>query len=308
MRLTYYPGCSLSATGRAYDESTRAVCSKIGVELKELDDWNCCGATSYMSAKELLSYSISARNLCLAQQEGHDVVAPCAACFTILRKTDHYLADIPELRSKVAKVLAAAELEYEPGSVKVKHLIEVFGGNDGHVAERIRSLVQTPLTGLKIAPYYGCQVVRPPVEFDHPEFPTTMDDLMSVLGASVVYFPAKARCCGASLMASNQEAAFRLCRNILLCAQENQADCIVTACPLCQMNLDAFQDGINARYGTRFAMPVLYFTQLVGIALGIPATGLGLGREIVAAGPLLSRFADVPKPLATAHEAGKEAR
>ena len=152
----------------------------------------------------------------------------------------------------------------------------------------IRDLVVEPLAGLKVAPYYGCQIVRPMVEFDHPEFPTLLDDLIRALGAEVTYFPVKTRCCGASLMGSNEPAALRLCKNLLLAAQQGGAECIVTVCPLCQMNLDAFQDKVNAAYETSFRIPVLYFTQLMGVAMGMEPPLLGLGREIISPLPLLS--------------------
>ncbi len=288
MRFAYYPGCSLEATGRAYDESTRAVASAMGLELEELEDWNCCGATTYMSVRELLSVSISARNLSLAQRRGLDIVAPCSACFTVLRKANHYLEEMPDLRRRVGSVLEAVDLPYEPGSVKVLHLLEAVLASGG--LERLRDLVVQPLTGLRVAPYYGCQIVRPRVEFDHPEFPDSLDRVIAALGATPVYYPVKTRCCGASLVASNEAAAFRLCKNLLLCAQQNGADCIATLCPLCQMNLDAFQNEVNATYGTRFQIPVLYFTQLMGLAMGLEDRALGIGREIVSSAASLAGF------------------
>jgi heterodisulfide reductase subunit B len=291
MRFAYYPGCSLEATGRAYDESSRALAGPLGIELEELEDWNCCGATTYMSVRELMAFSFSARNLSLAQQRGLDIVAPCSACFTVLRKTDHYLREMPELRAKVSRVLEAAGLAYDPGSVRVRHLLEVMLQNGG--MERIRERVRAPLSGLRVAPYYGCQIVRPRVDFDTPELPTTLDNLLKVLGADVVYYPVKTRCCGASLVASNEPAAVRLCKNLLLCAQQSGADCIVTLCPLCQMNLDGFQQKVNATYGTNFRTPVLYFTQLTALAMGLSPRALGLGRGIVDARPLLSRYGEI---------------
>jgi heterodisulfide reductase subunit B len=292
MPYAYYPGCSLTATGRAYDESSRAVAEPFGLHAEELEDWNCCGATSYMSVRELLAMAISARNLALAQRKGMNILAPCSACFTVLRKTDHYLQEMPALRKKVNNVLHAAGLSYEPGSVRVHHPLEITVRQGG--AQRVRERVKNPLKGLKVAPYYGCQIVRPEVDFDNPEFPTTLDELMTTLGATVVYYPVKSRCCGASLMASNEAAAIRLCKNLLLCAQQNGADCIVTVCPLCQMNLDAFQTEINSRYGTSFNIPVLYFTQIMGVAMGLPAQALGIGRELIPARPLLARYMDLP--------------
>ncbi len=301
MRFAYYPGCSLEATGRAYDESIRAIAGPLGIELEEIRDWNCCGATTYMSVRELLSFSISARNLSLAQQQGLDIVAPCSACFTVLRKTDHYLQEIPQLRRKVDTVLHAAGLSYEPGSVRVRHLLEVMVVNG--CIEQLRERIKVPLKGLRVAPYYGCQIVRPAVEFDHAEFPTSLDQVIEAIGAEVVYYPVKTRCCGASLMASNEPAAIRLCKNLLLCAQQNNANCIITLCPLCQMNLDGFQKEVNARYGTNFQIPILYFTQLIALAIGLPPATVGLGREIVSARTLLSPYVELPQTAATGQPA-----
>jgi heterodisulfide reductase subunit B len=300
MRFSYYPGCSMAATGRAYGESMHAIIGKLGIELAELDDWNCCGATSYMSVRELLSYAISARNLSIAAKQGMDLVAPCSACFTILRKTDHYMHDYPDLRRKVNEALGAAGLSYEPGSVKVRHLLEVAVMGDN--LERLRAAVSSPLVGLRVAPYYGCQTLRPRVDFDDPEDPHTLDDLLKALGADVVPYPTKSKCCGGSLMATNEKAALRLCRNILLAAHYTGAHCIATVCPLCQMNLDGFQAKVNSAYGTNFNFPILYFTQLMGVAMGVEGASLGLGREIVAAAPVLAHHGTGPK----APFAGKE--
>jgi len=300
MRFSYYPGCSMAATGRAYGESMHAIIGRLGIELVELDDWNCCGATSYMSVRELLSYAISARNLSIAAKQGSDLVAPCSACFTILRKTDHYMHDNPELCRKVNQALGAAGLSYEPGSVKVRHLLEV--AVMGENLARLRAEVKAPLSGLRVAPYYGCQTLRPRVDFDDPEDPHTLDDVIRALGAQVVDYPTKSKCCGGSLMATNEKAALRLCRDILLAAQHTGAHCIATVCPLCQMNLDGFQSKVNAAYGTNFNFPILYFTQLMGLAMGVAGTSLGLGREIVAAAPVLGRHGSGPQ----ASLAGKE--
>ncbi|HTP26382.1 MAG TPA: CoB--CoM heterodisulfide reductase iron-sulfur subunit B family protein [Anaeromyxobacteraceae bacterium] len=285
MRFAYYPGCSLSAIGRAYDESARAVCKHLGIELDELEDWNCCGATAFMCVNELLGLSISARNLCIAQRMALDLVVPCPACFTNLRKTDRALRDRPQARRQVAEVLAAGKLSYLPGTVPVRHLLEALLMDEG--LGRIRSAVRIPLRGLAVAPYYGCQVVRPPVDFDESEYPTMLDGLLTSLGAEVVHYPLKSRCCGAALMGTSERTALHLCKELLHCAQQNGALLIATLCPLCQTNLDAFQSSVNRAFGTSFHIPVLYFTQLMGIAMGLPGPCLGLGREIVSAAPLL---------------------
>jgi len=176
---TYFPGCSSSEGGaKAYGWSTRAVSKALDIELVELDDWNCCGSTPYSSVEELASYCLSARNLALAEKSGLDLVTPCSSCYVILSRTNSYLKQYPELKAKVDKALAAGGLKYR-GTVRVRHLLDVIVNDIGYDA--IKSRVGRDLGGLKVAPYYGCQVVRPRFGFDHPEFPQSLDKLIDTL-------------------------------------------------------------------------------------------------------------------------------
>jgi heterodisulfide reductase subunit B2 len=290
MRYAYFPGCSLDATGRQYGESIRAVAEALGVELAEIEDWNCCGATAYMNVNEVLSFCLSARNLAIVAGNGNgkELVTPCNACYTNLRKTEVYLTEFPEIKSKVDQALAEGGMSYE-GGVTTKHFLEVLVEDVG--LEKIRAAVKSPLNGLRVAPYYGCQIVRPYGIKDDPDDPMMMDHLLEALGATPTYYPMKVMCCGGSLMGTREEVAMRLCRNLLLCAQQDKADCIAVACPLCQMNLDAYQGAINRKYGTQFNIPIVYFTQLVGLAFGLTADALGLQRCIVSATPIGARYA-----------------
>ena len=199
MRYSYYPGCSLESQAKAYDLSLKTVFKLLGHQLEEIQDWNCCGATAYMSVKETVAFSISARNLALAERLGGDVVAPCSSCYTILNKTKRYLQSQPLLNEKVNQALQSAGLEYS-GSISVRHPLDVLVNDVG--VEVIKLQVKRDLAGLRLAPYYGCQLVRPERGFDDPEFPATMDDLFSQLGADIVYFPVKVRCCGGMLMST----------------------------------------------------------------------------------------------------------
>ncbi len=283
MRYAYYPGCSVDATARHYGESIDAVAEALGIELAEVDDWNCCGATAYMNVNEVLSFCLSARNLALVARkgDGRELVTPCNACFTNLRKTEAYLAQFPE-------ALAEGGMKYE-GGVATKHFLQVLVEDLG--LEVIKARVRHPLTGLRVAPYYGCQIVRPYGIDDDPDNPMMMDRLLEALGAVPTNYPMKVMCCGGSLMGTREEVAIRLCRNLLLCAQQDKADCIAVACPLCQMNLDAYQAAVNRAYGTDFHLPIIYFTQLVGLALGLRAEALGIQRCIVPAAPIAARYA-----------------
>jgi heterodisulfide reductase subunit B len=266
------------ATAKHYQESIDAIAGPLGIELEELDDWNCCGATAYMSVKELMSFAISARNLALAEQYHRDIVTPCSACFTVLNKTNQYFAEYPDLRKKLGSILEAGGLSYS-GNIKVRHILDIVVNDIGN--EKLASLVTRPLEGLKVAPYYGCQIVRPGVEFDDPDDPQCMDRMIEALGASPIEYSMKSKCCGASLMGTQEKLALRLCKNLLLEAERNGADCIITLCPLCQMNLDVYQGKVNRLFGTKFNIPVIYFTQLIGMALGISEKKLGFRRLAV---------------------------
>ncbi len=281
MKYAYFPGCSLEKTQRGYDESVRAVFEALGQELVEIEDWNCCGATVYMSVKETVSLAVSSRNLAIAERMGYDVVAPCSSCFTVLAKTNRLMNQMPQLHRDVNEALAEAGLQYR-GTTKVRHPLDVLMNDVG--TEKLVEKSKRNLGGLKIAPYYGCQIVRPEKGFDDRENPMLMDTMFRKLGGEIVYFPMKVRCCGGMLMTTFEETALKLNRELLECAQENGAEVIVTTCPLCHMNLEGYQEKINKRFNTRFAVPILYFTQLLGIALGLPDRYLSVGASFIPVG------------------------
>lgn len=286
MKYSYYPGCSAEATAVAYDVSTRAVCDRLGVELVELPDWNCCGSTSYFSVRELRSFGISARNLAIAQELGDmDLVTTCNSCYTVLAKTNRYMADNAELKADIVEALNRAGRHYD-GNVNVRHLVDVLVNDVGYDA--VKAKVTKPLAGLKVAPYYGCQLSRPIGTFDDPEFPMTLDRLVETVGATPVDYPCKSKCCGGMMMLTKEEAALRLCFELLKTASDREADVIITACPLCEMNVEAYQPMVNKQYGTHFRIPVMYFTQLLGLALGISAKHLALDKQVVPVDKVLS--------------------
>ena len=285
---TYFPGCSSAHGGaKAYDTSTRAVAKILDVELIELEDWNCCGSTPYSSMDELASHCCSARNLALAEKRGIDLVSPCSSCYVMLNRTNLALGENHELRAKVSEALAAGNLQYQ-GIIKVRHLLDVFAHDV--TSDEIKSHIKKDLSNLKVAPYYGCQVVRPQPSFDHPEYPTSMDKLIESLGAKATPFPLKARCCGGSLMLSEENIGLELAQKLLANAVSNGADIIVTVCPLCQTNLDLYQSKINKKFKTKYNIPILFFTQLIGIAFGIDNKTLGLEKGIVPTEKILAGY------------------
>lgn len=278
MKYLYYPGCSLESQAQAYGLSLKTVFRLLGHDLQEIEDWNCCGATAYMSVKETVAFSISARNLALAERIGGEVVAPCSSCFTILNKTKRYLKSDPGLRELVNQALRSGGLEYA-GSTPVRHPLEVLINDIG--LETIKAKRRRDLKDLRIAPYYGCQLVRPERGFDNVEVPMSMDHLFGQLGGELVHFPVKVRCCGGMLMSTFPEVGLKLNKDILECASENQAEVIITTCPMCHINLEAYQKQINRKYGTNFRIPIWYFTQLLGWSLGADKEELGLKYNFV---------------------------
>ncbi len=287
LEYTFYPGCSLEATGIGYKKSIEAITEKLGITLIELDDWNCCGATTYMSVKELVSFAISSRNLAMAEQFGRDVVTPCSACYLVLHKTNQYFQEYPELRRKLKTILAAAGLDYK-GTLRVRHLFETIMSDVG--TEGLNKAQKRDLGGLKIATYYGCQMVRPFGLYEHLELPNEMEKMVNALGGEAIEFPMKVKCCGASLIGSSPDVALVLIKDILDCAKEAGAECIMTPCPLCQFNLDVYQHKVEARFHVKYNLPVLYFTQIIGLTLGIPLKKLGFQHLAVSARRVLERY------------------
>jgi heterodisulfide reductase subunit B len=285
MKYAYFPGCSLECSSAAYDVSVRAVADLLGIKLVELEDWNCCGATEYFTQDELTACSVIARNLALVDLQFDQLVAPCAACYLNLAKVDNLMAEHADMNEKINRALAAGGLRYKPGRVRVRHILDVIHTDIGETA--IRDKVVKPLTGLRIAPYYGCQVVRPIKGVDNTEYPMKMDELFKWLGAEVVDYPVKAHCCGGHMTQISEPQAFELIRRLLQSAVDYHADMILCMCPMCQLNMDAYQSRVNGFFGLNFKIPIIFFTQLLGVAFGIDPKTLGFGKEIVAASPVL---------------------
>jgi heterodisulfide reductase subunit B len=267
--------------------SAQAVSKSLDIELVELEDWNCCGSTPYGAVDNLAALCVATRNLALAERRHFDLVTPCSSCYITLNRAHKQLKEHPRIKSRVDKALAAAKLEYG-GSIRVKHLAEVLF--DELQNETFSARVINPLKGLKVAPYYGCQLVRPGYGFDACAHPQSLDFMIGKLGAEAVPFPLKSRCCGGSLIISEEDIALKLIAKLLKNAREHGAQCIITPCPLCQLNLDAYQDKINRKFNTHFDLPVLYFTQLIGVALGLSSKLLALEKNIVSPMKVLSAY------------------
>lgn len=282
-----YPGCSMESSGRAYGESINAILEPLDIHFDEIDDWNCCGATEYLGINLIPAYALIARNLAIASKQANGtggtrtIVAPCSACYLNLAKADYYMQERPSLGTKVNEALAAGGLQYTPGALDVRHLIDVLVHDIG--VDAIRKAVIRPLTGLKVAPYMGCMLPRPDYKHrwsDH-EHPTELDDLLRALGADVIDYPLTTECCGGHMTQIGPETAFELIMRLVADADERGAHLMATVCPMCQMNIDAYQNEMNHYFGTDYHMPILFFTQLMGLAFGRQPEELGIGTELV---------------------------
>jgi heterodisulfide reductase subunit B len=294
-----YPGCSMDTSARAYNTSLYAIAKTLGMTLTEVDDWNCCGATEYLGISTTPAYALIARNLAIASGQTNGrrtMLAPCSACYLNLAKADHVMAEDERLNADVNEALAAGGLHYDPGSLDVRHLLEVIVNDIG--LDYVKDKVTRPLSGLRVAPYVGCMVARPDYSnrwSDH-EQPTELDRLLAALGAEVIDFPLKTHCCGGHMTQIGPDTAYELIRRLLHAADQFKADVIATLCPMCQLNLDAYQNATNKHFGTDYEIPVVFFTQLIGLAFGFDAGQLGFGREMVSADGALDQIGVEPPP------------
>lgn len=256
IKYGYYPGCSLESTAKEYDLSMHVSAKLLDVELVELHDWNCCGASSGHCTNYELSLALPARNLAIAEKANLNVAVACAACYLRFKQTNYDLKKNDTLRKKIETLI---EMPYK-GNVEVKHLLEVFAREVG--LEEIKKRVKKPLKGLKLAAYYGCYLVRPPdvTQFDNPEQPMLMDNLLAAIGAEPVDYTHKVECCGGSLLLGRIDIVQKLVDDICQAALDAEAQAIVTACPLCMANLDTRQP--------KTKVPIIHFSELIGLALG----------------------------------------
>ncbi len=278
MNISYYPGCSLHGTAREYGESVEAVAQLLGIELQELDDWTCCGASSAHVTNDGLAVALPARNLLIADRVGMDLVVPCAACFQRFK--------VAEKELLAGKGIVGIRDKYE-GDFRIKYIVDFFWEDVGE--KILREKVRKPLSGLTPVCYYGCLTVRPPKVTDarNPENPQAMDNLIKSLGVDSKDWSYKTDCCGGSLMFTRPDIAKKLTAKLLDMAKEAGADCIVAGCPVCQSNLDSRQKEISVDSGRKYEIPVFYFTELMGLAFGDPSVKKWLSRHMVDPLPLL---------------------
>ncbi len=286
-KFTYYPGCSSQGSAKHLDESLRAVAPKLGIELEELDEWNCCGASvGHIAGGALPNTALTGRNLASAQKQGpQDIVTGCAACYLNTHAGNEKIKGDVKLRRQVNEALSAAEMSYD-ADLQVRHMCEVIVNDVG--MDKVKEQVTNPLTGLKVAGYVGCQTVRPFANtdgggsYDTYEDPKFLDDFAEACGAEAVEFDPKTSCCGGSVSVMSPERTLHLIKEILQAAQDAEADVISTPCPLCQTNVEMYQDAINKKFGTDFDIPVVFYSQLMAVAFGMdPETDAALQRNTI---------------------------
>jgi heterodisulfide reductase subunit B2 len=279
--LQFFPGCSLEGFNDSYYESAVALGKLIGYELDEISDWNCCGATAYSSISEDRTFLANARNLAIAEKKSNELTVACGACFAALSKTGQYYGKSKRISFLMDSALREVGLVYE-GKVKVRHLLEVIFNDFSR--EQLASKVVRPLKGIKIAPYYGCMIFRP-IPAAMPG--DALEQLIRLSGADPIDFSGKDKCCGGMLVNNRPDVGLRLVKNLLDEAQLKGAQLMITTCPLCQTNLELYQGAVNKKFGTDFELPVIYFTQMLGYAMGGSPKELSLGRELIKGLPVL---------------------
>lgn len=283
----FYPGCSSGhgASASNYMTSVETLCRHLDIQLNEIPDWNCCGASiGYAGGGELPRLAINARNLALAEQthEEQDIVATCAACWLAARETKERLEEDDTLMADTNNALAEAGLKYQ-AKQQIRHMAEVLVEDFGFDA--LKEKVTKPLEGIKIAGYVGCQTNRPfGIQGESYENPQYLDKMVEAMGADAIPdYEKKVQCCGGALAFSEPEKSQEMIKDILEAAYDHGADLVVTPCPVCQMNVEVYQDQINDTYGTHFKMPVVYYSQLMSVAYGSDAKASGLNGNIIRA-------------------------
>ncbi len=287
MKLAYYPGCSLKGTSFEYEVSLLKILEALNIEIKEIPDWNCCGASAAHSINHNLSIALPARNLAIAEGEGYEsVLAPCAACSNRLKTARYELKSDDILKKKITDSL---EMPYN-ADMEINNMLEFLIKIVGK--DKIKSMVKKPLSGLKVASYYGCLLVRPPkiMQFDDPENPVSMDELVGLTGAETVDYSYKTECCGAINSLSKPDVVMALTGNVLYDIKKHGADLVVVACPLCHSNLDVRQREIERKYSEKIGLPVLFITELLGLSFGIAPKDLAIEGHMVAADRVLRKI------------------
>ena len=282
LKYAYYPGCSASTSGKEYDQSFRLVSKALDIELIDVPDWTCCGSHIAYVSNPKLGAALSARNLALVEKMDPNIelITTCSGCYQTMKRTNQLLKHDTAIQEKTASTLQSVQLSYS-GNIRVKHALEIL--TEPTILDRISKKIVRPLKSLKVAPYYGCAIVRPRFEdsFDDPEQPQSLERLIKTVGSEPIAYIDKVRCCGGVMILKCEKVGLDMTKRLLMNAKQAGANCIVTPCALCHLNLDMMQPKIEQIFKIKIGMPVLFFTQLIGLALGITPTELGLEKHMV---------------------------
>ena len=286
MKYSYYPGCSLHTTAKEFDISTQVVMQELGIELRELEDWSCCGGSVAAGVSHDVGMALAARNVALAQKQNLDLLASCSGCYNKSARAAKALENETE-KERTNAILSEMGISVSDYNIRVRNVVDVLA-NDIDISSKIKR----PLHGLKVACYYGCLLTRPAdiTGWDSPVFPMSMDNLSKICGAEVVDFRAKTKCCGGPILVPKEDVVFDLTKQLLDEAISLGADCIVLACPLCDTNLELRQPDIAEKYNIPYNLPIFYITEIIGLALGISPAKLGINKHIVSPKPVLAKL------------------
>ncbi|WP_066376604.1 MULTISPECIES: CoB--CoM heterodisulfide reductase iron-sulfur subunit B family protein [unclassified Anabaena] len=286
MKFSYYPGCSLHTTAKEFDISTKVVMRELGIELEDLHDWSCCGGSVAGAVSHDVGMALAARNVALAQKQNLDLLASCSGCYNKSAKAAQALEKDTE-RQKITSILSEMGISVSDSNIRVRNVVDVLV-NDVDISSHIKK----PLKNLKVACYYGCLLTRPAdiTGWDSPTFPMSMDKLAQKCEAEVVDFRSKTKCCGGSVVIPKEDVALELTKRLLDEAQSLGADCIVLACPLCATNLEIKQPDIEKKYNVSYGLPIIYITELIGLAFGIAPRKLGLNKHIISTKSVLQKL------------------
>lgn len=284
MQVSYYPGCSLETSAKEYQMSAEVVCKELEIELIEIEDWNCCGALEVSSLNPTLALALPARNLKIVSEQSDKLAVACNACLNNLLTVQHKLSSNKELQQKINGIL-----NYEFREIEIRHLLDLLWNEVG--PEKIGEKVEKPLNGLKTASYYGCLSVRPSkvLKSEDPDNPTHIDEIVSVSGGEPLEFTSKTKCCGGGLLMTYRDIATKLTEQILGEANKRGAECILVACPLCHMTLETLTSKVKIDSDKR-KIPILYFTQLMGLTFGIEPKKLGLHKNLVSPDEIIKKI------------------
>lgn len=280
MRYAFYPGCSALGTSPELYKSTMKVAKALDIQLDELTDASCCGTSALKNLDPPLANAINARTLAMAEQKGLDILTICGTCQGVLSHVNKRLTDNAEHFLAANRTISDSGLQYS-GTVKVKHLLWALIADYG--VERLKEKLHRQLRGIKVAPFYGCHILRlsSDLGFDDPENPTSLETLIEAAGAQVVRYDGRIKCCGFPVILTDELAALTMTATNLLDAKRNGADFVVTPCPLCHINLDSYQRQAELHAGQEINLPVLHLSQMIGLALGMSEKELGINQHLV---------------------------